>query len=82
MILTILGVWFVFGLLFGLLAQRKNRNPYAWGILCGFPIMFVGPILGAIALAFVPYLCPKCQKPMATRQWKQGKCPHCEWQRP
>jgi hypothetical protein len=55
-----------------LLADRKNRNPLAWGLIGGlfFPTSL-------ICLVLEPHLCPKCKGPLTKLQWKQRSCPTC-----
>jgi len=60
------------GTIIGFLAARKNRNPWAWGLTGG---LFL--ILGLIVLAFMPYLCPKCEQPITNTEWKNRICPRC-----
>lgn len=59
-------------LFLGLMAKRKNRNPWAWGLIGG---LFCLPTL--IVMAFMSYLCPSCQQPLTNDQWKQRTCPRC-----
>ena len=51
-----------------LLADRKNRNPLAWGLIGGlfFPCSL-------IYLACLPRLCPKCKD-----ECKGRTCPNCD----
>jgi hypothetical protein len=51
-----------------MLADRKNRNPLAWGLIGGlfFPCSL-------IYLAFLPRLCPKCRA-----ECKGSTCPNCD----
>jgi hypothetical protein len=66
-------IWYtISGLIIGLLAARKNRNPWAWGLIGG-----LSSIVGLIILAFMPYLCPKCEKPITNKEWKNRSCPRC-----
>jgi hypothetical protein len=56
----------------GLIADRKNRNPLAWGLLGGlfFPTSF-------ICLLLESHLCPKCKAPLTKGQWRLRRCPTC-----
>ena len=56
----------------GLFAARKNRNAWAWALFGG---LFCLPTL--LILAFVPFLCPKCQQSLSKDEWKRRRCPHC-----
>ena len=51
----------------GVISNRKNRNPLAWGFFGGlfFPCSL-------IYLAFVPRLCPKCKSDCTGK-----RCPNC-----
>jgi MFS family permease len=60
------------GLIIGLLAKRKNRNPWAWGLIGGLFLL-----AGLLLLAFMPYLCPKCEQPITNEEWKSRNCPRC-----
>jgi hypothetical protein len=71
-LLVLLGMWAIFGTVIGLLAARKNRNAWAWGVIGGG---FLLP--AAIVLCFMSYLCPKCKSPMTNQEWKAKKCPRC-----
>jgi len=71
---TILVTWAIFGTIIGLLAARKNRNGWTWGIIGG---IFWLPAI--IALCFMHFLCPKCKAPMTNQEWKSKKCPRCGW---
>lgn len=59
-------------LVLGWLAARKNRDRWAWGLIGGF---FCVPCL--IALACLPYLCPKCKRPLTNGEWERRECPTC-----
>ena len=59
-------------LVLGWLATRKNRDGWTWGLIGGF---FCLPCL--IALACLPYLCPKCKRPLTNREWERRECPTC-----
>lgn len=67
-------MWAIFGTIIGLLAARKNRNGWLWGIIGGF---FWVPSL--IVLCFMNFLCPNCKKPLTNQEWKERKCPRCDW---
>ena len=55
-------------LLLSVVADRKHRNPLAWGLIGGllFPCSL-------IYLAYLPRLCPKCKA-----ECKGRTCPNCE----
>jgi len=71
---AMLMMWAIFGLIIGLLAERKNRNFWAWAIIGG--AIWV-PAL--IVLSFKSILCPKCKNPITNQEWKERKCPRCNW---
>ena len=60
------------GVIIGLLAARKNRNGWAWGLIGGWFLLF-----GLLVLAFLPYLCPKCKESLTNKSWKSRTCPRC-----
>jgi uncharacterized membrane protein YeiB len=60
------------GILVGLLANRKNRNPWAWGMFGG---LFCVPTL--LVMAFMSYLCPRCRSKLTNEQWAHKMCPKC-----
>jgi hypothetical protein len=65
-------VWAVSAAITGALAARKNRSALAWavgGALC--------PGTAFLVVLFMPYLCPKCQRPVSYDEWKQKECPRC-----
>lgn len=62
----------LFGVLTGLLAKRKNRNPWGWGIAGAFSL-----ILALLVLAFLPYKCPKCRASLTNQQGRDKQCPAC-----
>mgnify|MGYP001587554053 CR=1 FL=1 len=70
--LFLLGLASFFGLVIGLLALRKHRNPWLWGIFGAFTFLIAG-----IALACVNILCPKCKEPLTNKQWTTKTCPNC-----
>ncbi len=55
-------------LILSIVADRKNRNPLAWGLIGGlfFPCSL-------IYLAFLPRCCPKCKG-----ECKGRTCPNCD----
>lgn len=61
-----------FGLVVGLLAWRKNRNPWLWGL--GGAISLV---IALLILAFLPYRCPKCGRSLTNKQGIAKECPGC-----
>ncbi len=72
-IITVI-LWAGLGTVLGLLAKRKNLNPWLWGVIGGFPYFI---IIGAIALACTPFRCPKCQRSLTNKEWKGRSCPIC-----
>jgi len=34
-------------------------------------------IISAIALAFLPFLCPECKTKLTRKQWREKECPQC-----
>lgn len=59
-------------LLIGFMAARKNRNPWAWGLIGG---LFCLP--GLLVLAFMSYVCPICKRDLTNDQWSKRTCPEC-----
>jgi hypothetical protein len=59
-------------LILSLLADRKNRNPLAWGLIGGlfFPCSLV-------CLLLESPICPKCKQALTKLQWKQRSCATC-----
>jgi len=55
-------------LMLSIVADGKNRNPLAWGLVGG--LFFPGSL---IYLAFLPGLCPKCRG-----ECKGRTCPNCD----
>ena len=55
-----------------ILADWKNRNPLAWGLIGGlfFPCSL-------ICLLLETHVCPQCKQPLTTLQWKQRSCATC-----
>ena len=70
--LFLLGLAGFFGLVIGLMALRKNRSFWLWGLFGALTFLIAG-----IALACVSFLCPKCQQPLTNEQWRDRQCPHC-----
>ena len=66
------GPYVISAVIIGLLAARKNRNGWAWGLIGG---LFLLP--GLIVLMFLPYLCPKCRQSISKTRWKLRTCPRC-----
>ena len=60
------------GLIVGLLAARKNRNAWAWGLVGS--VLLIPTLL---VLMFVPFLCPKCKQSISYMDSSSGKCPKC-----
>jgi len=59
-------------LILSILADRKNRNPLAWGLVGGlfFPCSL-------ICLLLESHVCPKCKRPLTKLQRKQRSCAIC-----
>lgn len=57
----------------GLLAKRKNRNPIGWGIAGA-----LSWLIALIVLAFMPFICQKCQNNITNEEAKISNCGHCE----
>jgi hypothetical protein len=70
--LIIYPVMAVFGVLTGLLAKRKNRDPFAWGAVGAFL-----PVLTLLVLASRTYVCPNCKQDLTNSQGTKGACPLC-----
>lgn len=68
----------IWGAIVSLLAKRKNRNPWAWG-LCGAAgaLTWLIPLLALLVLAFTPYQCPKCKQSLTNKQAKGKICSAC-----
>lgn len=60
------------GVVVGLLARRKNRNPWGWGVAGA-----LSWILALLVLAFMPYVCPKCGRDLSNAEGKADRCPNC-----
>ncbi len=73
-VLLIVAVSAFFGTILGLLAWRKHRNPFAWGIVGGLPYLWIPT---AIVLGFMPFLCPKCKGVLSNEAWKERRCSRC-----
>jgi len=67
-----LGIAAIWGVVVGLLARRKNRNPWTWG-LAGVLSWFIA----LIVLAFKSYQCPKCEFELTNEQGRAKTCPFC-----
>jgi uncharacterized Zn finger protein (UPF0148 family) len=59
-------------LILGVMAANKNRNPWVWGLIGG---LFCLPSF--IALLLLPYLCPKCERPLTDSEGMAKTCPTC-----
>jgi hypothetical protein len=62
-----------------LLAKRKNRSPWPWGIVGALfgavaPLLLLPPLL---ALGFLKYKCPKCGATVSNGQARSGQCSGC-----
>jgi len=62
----------IFGAVVALLAKRKNRNPWFWGVMG-----FISWIIALLVLAFLPYRCPKCEQDLSNQEGRDKSCPHC-----
>ncbi len=62
----------VFGAIVALLAKRKNRNPWFWGLMG-----FISWVIALLVLAFLPYRCPKCEQDLTNDQGREKSCPYC-----
>lgn len=62
----------IWGVVLGFLAKRKNRNPIGWGIAGA-----MSWLIAVLVLAFLPFLCPKCQERITKEEAKSDRCPHC-----
>lgn len=62
----------VCAVLTGLLAKRKNRNPWVWGVAGAFSLL-----IALLVLAFMPYKCPSCGESLTTSQVQDKQCPSC-----
>ena len=62
-----------------LLAKRKNRNVWFWGVMGAAagalaPILLVIPL---IRLSFARYRCPRCGNDLTNEQARSNECPAC-----
>lgn len=62
----------IWGLVVGLLAKRKHRNPWGWGVAGA-----LSWLIALLILAFMPYKCPKCRQSLTNDQGKEKDCPSC-----
>ena len=62
----------IWGLVVGLLAKRKNRSPWGWGVAGA-----LSWIIALLVLAFMPYKCPKCKQSITNDQGRDKNCPTC-----
>jgi rubrerythrin len=67
------------GIGLGLLAKRKNRNPWLWGAIGGAcallaPLLLLVPLL---VVGFLRYKCPKCGASISNDQARSSQCPAC-----
>jgi hypothetical protein len=65
-------VWIFWGVVIGLLAKRKNLNPWGWGLLGGL----FWPV-GLIALAFQKFRCTVCGSSIDGKPAKSKLCGDC-----
>ena len=63
---------FIWGLVVGFLAKRKNRSPLGWGVAGA-----LSWIIALLILAFMPYKCPKCKQSITNDQGRDKDCPSC-----
>ena len=66
-------VFLFWAVLTGLLAKRKNLNPWLWGV-AGALSWFIAIIF----LMFMPYKCPKCRKSITNDEGREGTCSFCD----
>lgn len=63
----------IFGIVVGLLANRKNRNPWLWGGLGA-----ISWIIALLVLAFLPYRCKTRTHDVTNAEAKEKSCPQCD----
>lgn len=63
---------FIWGLVVGFLAKRKNRSPLGWGVAGA-----LSWIIALLVLAFMPYKYPKCKQSITNDQGRDKNCPTC-----
>lgn len=64
----------------GLLARRKNHNPWLWGAIGGvsaavIPLLIVVPLL---IVGFLKHKCSKCGASVSNAEAKTGVCHACQ----
>jgi hypothetical protein len=62
-----------FGIIVGLLAKRKNRNPWLWGF--GGALSW---LIALLALAFLPYRCEAGTHDVTNAEGRKKICPTCD----
>lgn len=62
----------LWGVVVGLLAKRKHKNPWLWGVLGAFSW-----VIALAILALLPHRCPKCDQVLGTEHGKNNFCPGC-----
>ena len=65
-------VAFIWGLVVGFLAKRKNRSPWGWGVAGA-----LSWIIALLILAFMPYKCLKCKQSISNDKGRDKDCPSC-----
>ncbi|MDM8546658.1 hypothetical protein QUF61_09220 [Candidatus Venteria ishoeyi] len=69
--------------LLGLLAARKHRNGWEWGIVSVIPLTVFGSdmfVLILLLLLWMRPLCPECGTAVSSEEQNQQRCIQCGYQ--